>query len=179
MSGKNSVRAGKPRPYEKGLLMKTLIVYYSYSGITKKVVDMYADALRKKGDVMIQQLKPRTEVTTFLGQCQAAFLRKRAELEGAVNYDASAYNLILLALPVWAFAPVPAINTYLDNIAGLSGKRVITLLTSGSGAGVNKCFGNIRSVLKSKGAIKIDEINIPNRIMGDTALVISKLENIL
>jgi flavodoxin len=159
--------------------MKTLIVYYSYSGITKKVVDMYADILRKKGDVTIQQLKPKTEITTFLGQCQAAFLRKRAELEGNIDHDASPYNLIILALPVWAFAPVPAVNTYLDIVTGLSGKRVITILTSGSGAGVNKCFGNIRSCLKAKGANKIDEINVPNRIMGDVALIMSKLEAVL
>lgn len=159
--------------------MKTLIVFYSYSGITKKVVDMYADILRKKGDVTIQQLKPKTEITTFLGQCQAAFLRKRAELEGNVNYDASPYDLIILALPVWAFAPVPAVNTYLDKVTGLSGKRAITLLTSGSGAGVNKCFRGIRSTLTAGGVSKIDEINIPNRTMGDSALITSKLETVL
>jgi flavodoxin len=159
--------------------MKTLIVYYSYSGITEKLVNLYADILRKKGDVTVQKLKPKTEITTFIGQCRAAFLRTKTELEGNVNYNAGDHDLILLALPVWAFAPVPAVNTYLANVTGLSGKRVITLLTSGSGAGVNKCFKDIRLNLESKGVKKIDELNIPNRIMKNTELVISKFENIL
>ena len=159
--------------------MKTLITYYSYSGITDKVVKIYADILRKKGEVSIQRLKPKTEITTFMGQCQAAFLRKRAELEEGVNFDVSAYDTILLGLPVWAFAPVPAVNTYLDKMTGLAGKKAIVLLTSGSGAGVKKCFGNIRSILEAKGVTRIDEINIPNRHMNTDGFIASSLEKVI
>ena len=159
--------------------MKTLVIYYSYSGITDKVANMYADILRKKGEVTIQRLKPKEEIKTFLGQCRAAFARKKAELEDNIIFDAKDYDLLLIGSPVWAFAPTPAVNMYLDKVSGLEGKRVITLLTSGSGTGVKKCFANIRAVLESKGVSKIDEINIPNRKMSDEKFVIDALEKLL
>lgn len=159
--------------------MKTLITYYSYSGITDKVAKAYADILRKKNEVTIQRLKPKEEITTFIGQCRAAFARKRAELQGSIIFDIKNYDLILIGSPVWAFAPTPAINTYLDNLSGLEGKRAVILLTSGSGAGVKKCFKNIRTVLESKGASRIDGINIPNAKMKDENFIVSSLEKIL
>lgn len=159
--------------------MKTLIIYYSYSGTTDKVANIYAGILRKKGDVSIQRLKPKQEVTSFVGQCRAAFAKKRVELQDGVTYDVKGYDLLLIGSPVWAFAPTPAINTYLDKLSGMEGKRVVMLLTSGSGAGVKKCFKNIRTVLESKGAAKIDEINIPNAKMKDENFINSSLEKII
>jgi flavodoxin len=147
--------------------MKTLIVYYSYSGITEKVINIYASELRNAGEVVIQRLKPKQEITTFLGQCRAAFSRKRAELEANVQFDVKGYDLLLLGSPVWAFAPVPAVNTYLDKLSGLEGKKAIILLTSGSGAGVGNCFSIIKKALEDKLAAKIDMINVPNKTMRD------------
>lgn len=159
--------------------MKTLITYYSYSGITDKIVNIYADILRKKGEVTVQRLRPLHEITTFMGQCRAAFTKKRAELQDGINFDMKNYDMLLLGLPVWAFAPTPAVNTYLDKLAGLEGKKAVILLTSGSGAGVGKCFKNIKAALENKGAAKIDEINIPNRKMSDQDFITSSLEKIL
>ena len=159
--------------------MKTLIVYYSYSGNTDKVVRAWAEKLRSKGEVTIQRLKPKVEITTFAGQCKAAFTRKRAELEPGVSFDASPYDFVMVGCPVWAFAPVPAMNTYLDKVNGLSGKKTAILLTSGSGLGVNKCFKNIRVVLEAKGASQVDEINIPDRKQGDTAFIVNSISGYL
>ncbi len=159
--------------------MKTLITYYSFSGITDKVANIYAGILRKVSEVTIQRLKPKEEMTSFFAQCRAAFTRKRADLEDGIIFDVKNYNLLLLGEPVWAFAPTPAMNTYLDKLSGLEGKHVIVLLTSGSGAGVKKCFKNIRAVLKNKGASRIDEINIPNSKMKEEKFILSSLENVL
>jgi len=159
--------------------MKTLIVYYSYSGITEKVVKMYASELNKNGEVSIQRLKPKEEIKTFFGQCRAAFGRKRAELEGNVPFDVRDYDLIIIGSPVWAFTPVPAMNTYLDKLSGLEGKRIVILLTSGSGAGVGNCFGTIKKMLEAKNASKIDTINIPNRMMSNENFIIGALKKVL
>ena len=159
--------------------MKTLITYYSYSGITERIANIYVDILRKNGTLTMQRLKPKEEITTFIGQCRAAFSKKRAELEDGIDFDMKNYDLFLLGSPVWAFAPTPSINTYLDKLSGLEGKRAIILLTSGSGAGVKKCFKNIRTALESKGASRIDEINIPNRKMQDENFINSSLQNLL
>ena len=159
--------------------MKTLITYYSYSGITDKVANMHANILRKKGTVLVQRLKPKQEITTFIGQCRAAFAKKRADLQEGIVFDVKDYDLLLIGSPVWAFAPTPSVNTYLDKLSGMEGKRAVMLLTSGSGTGVKNCFKNIKRVLESKGASRIDEINIPNAKMKDDNFINSALEKII
>lgn len=159
--------------------MKTLITYYSYSGNTDRVVKIFADVLRKQGEVDIQRLRPKYEITTFIGQCAAARSHKKAALGEGIKFDVGAYDLILLGCPVWAFAPVPAMNTFLDNLSGASGKRAIVLLTSGSGLGVGLCFKNMRRALEAKGVSQIDEINIPDRKQGDEDFIASALQRVL
>jgi len=151
--------------------VKTLITYYSFSGNTDKVANIFADTLKVKGEVLLQRLKPVDEVTTFAAQCRAAFTKTRAKLAPGVNFDASPFDLVILGCPVWAFAPVPAMNSYLDAVNGLHGKRVVVILTSGSGLGVSKCFKNIKGILHSKGASSVDEINIPDRKQGDPGFI--------
>jgi len=159
--------------------MKTLITYYSFSGNTDKVINLFADVLKKRGEVVLQRLKPADEIKNFALQCRAAFMGKRAVLEGDVRYDVGQYDLLLIGSPVWAFAPAPSINTYLDKLSGLSGKRAVVLLTSGSGTGVNRCFKNIRKALEGKGASRVDEVNIPDRKLKDTEFITSSLEKVL
>ena len=159
--------------------MRTLITYYSFSGNTDKVVNVFADVLKKSGEVTLQRLKPVDEIKKFALQCKAAFMGKKAVLEGDVQFDLGQYDLLLIGSPVWAFAPTPSINTYLDKLSGLSGKRAIILLTSGSGTGVNRCFKNIRKALESKGAFGVGEVNIPDRKLKDTGFIIAALEKVL
>jgi len=155
--------------------MKALIKYYSYSGHTDKVANIFAGKLKELGEVVLQRLVPKDEITSFGSQCRAAFTKKRSELKEGVNFDASPYDLVVIGCPVWAFAPTPAMNSFLDKVNGLHGKRAIVLLTSGSGVGVKKCFRNIRVVLESKGITHVDEINIPDRKLDDTDFIISSL----
>jgi len=158
--------------------MKTLITYYSYSGHTEDVVDIFKEVLEKKSELKIQRLRPKKEVTSFFGQCMAARFKKRCAIEEAL-FDASSYDTIIIGSPVWAFAPTPAISTYLDKVIGLENKKLIVLLTSGSGAGVKMCFKHINDILRAKGAASISEINIPNARMKDKDFIISSLEKIL
>ncbi len=159
--------------------MKTLITYYSFSGNTDKVANIFADVLRKRGEVVLQRLKPVNETQNFALQCKAAFMGKRAILEGDVQFDLEQYDLAIIGSPIWAFAPTPSINAYLDKLSGLNGKRIIMLLTSGSGTGVGRCFKNMRKTLKNKGAAKVDEVNIPDRKQKDTEFIASSLEKVL
>ena len=159
--------------------MKTLITYYSFSGNTDKVANIFSDALKAKGEVVLQRLKPKDEIMTFGAQARAAFMKKRAELDGDVGFDASSYDLVMLGCPVWAFAPVPAMNSFLDKLNGLHGKRVAILLTSGSGVGVGRCFKNMTRILESKGAAHIDQINIPDRKQLDREFIVSTISKYL
>jgi len=158
--------------------MKTLITYYSYSGITEKVIAIFKEALEKKSELKIQRLRPKEEITSFFAQCMAARFKKRCEIEEAL-FDANSFDTVIIGLPVWAFAPTPAINTYLDKVTGLNNKKLIVLLTSGSGAGVKMCFKYISDLLHAKGVSSISEINISNARMKDTDFIISSIEKVL
>jgi len=155
--------------------MKTLITYYSYSGITEKVIAIFKEVLEKKSELKIQRLRPKKEVTSFFGQCIAARSKKRCAIEEAL-FDASDYDTIIIGSPVWAFAPTPAISTYLDKVTGLANKKLIILLTFHSGLGVKECFKNINAILRSKGVSSISEIGIPNSKMKDKNFIIASLE---
>lgn len=159
--------------------MRSLITYYSYSGNTEKVADILAGLLRKKSDVTIQRLKPKAEITSFLGQCRAAFSGKRADLQEGIEYDASPYDLILIGCPVWAFAPTPAVNTYLDNISGVNGKRAIIFVTYGSGAGVKRCVERMKTVLRDNGAYEISELAVQQLKTDDAGFIGSLLNKAL
>jgi len=159
--------------------MKILITYYSYSGNTDRVARIFGKMLESKGEVHIQRLKPADEIKGFLSQCVAARKGKKAILEQGVRFDVTSYDLILIGSPVWAFAPTPAMNTFLENLSGLKDKRVIILLTSGSGMGVKRCFQNIRKILGEKGASMVEEINIPDRKNRDNDFVTASLQEVL
>ena len=159
--------------------MKSLITYYSYSGHADKVAQKLAEFLKNKGNVDIQRLRPRTEIDSFGAQCRAAFLKRRAELENGITFDVSRHDLVVIGSPVWAFASTPAVNTFLDKVNGLHGKKVAVFLTSGSGVGVKKCFKNIRTILESKGASHIEELSIPDSKLNDESFVNSSIEGIL
>ena len=157
--------------------MKTLVIYYSYSGITEKVIDILKEVLEKKSELKVQRLKPKEEITSFFAQCSAARNKKRCEIEEA-QFDASGYDTIIIGSPVWAFAPAPAINTYLDKVTGLNNKKLIVLLTSGSGMGVKMCFKYISNILNNKGVSNISEVNIANKVK-DKSSIIESLEKVL
>jgi FMN-dependent NADH-azoreductase len=158
--------------------MKTLITYYSYSGITEKVIAIFKEVLEKKSELKIQRLRPKEEITSFLAQCMAARFKKRCQIEEAL-FDASSFDTVIIGLPVWAFAPTPAINTYLDKVTGLNNKKLIVLLASGSGAGVKNCFKYIGNILRAKGVSSISEINIPNARMEDAGFIRSSIEKVI
>ncbi|MFA5143513.1 MAG: flavodoxin [Candidatus Omnitrophota bacterium] len=159
--------------------MKVLVTYYSFSGNTDRITKLFGRILEAKGEVHLQRLKPVNETKGFVGQCMAARKGGRAILEEGIKFDAASYDLVLIGSPVWAFAPTPAVNTFLANLTGLKGKKVVVLLTSGSGLGVKRCFRNIRKILETKGASRICEINIPDRRNQDNDFVAASLQKVL
>jgi len=158
--------------------MKTLIVYYSYSGNTKRIAEKLKDILSKKGEVEIRQLRPADESRNFFIQATSAFLGKRTQLFD-VQFDLAGYDLICIGTPVWAFAPTPAVNTFLDKLQNLDGKDAICFTTYGSGAGVKKCLNMMSNRLKQKGAFKISSFSIQQGKVNDADFVEKAIEEAL
>ena len=146
---------------EETKMRRGLIYYASVTGNTEKIAVAFKGVFEKYG-----------------WQCDMMKISKHTDIKN-LPYRGEDYDLVMIGSPVWAFAPTPAMNTFLDKFSGLKGKRVVVLLTSGSGLGVNACFKNIHKILETKGASRIDEINIPDRKNKDGDFVTSSLQKIL
>ena len=155
--------------------MKSLVVYYSYSGNTKKVALALEELLRTKGEVVVTELKAQDESASFIKQCRRAFSKVRAKIE-PVNSSLSGYDVVCLGSPVWAFAPAPAVNTFLDNCSGLEGKEVVLFTTYGSGTGNGRCLVYMKNALLKKGATKCEHFSIQQSKVSDAGAVAAKIK---
>ena len=158
--------------------MKSIIIYYSYTGNTKKIAEKLLDILKQKGEAEIRRLTPTDESDNFFVQAMRAFTGKRATLSDE-GFDLSGCDLICLGSPVWAFAPTPAVNTFLDKCQNLDGKDAICFTTYHSGAGVQRCVNAMINSLKKKGAFKISGFNIQQMKIEDANFVEETIQQIL
>ena len=158
-------------------MMKGVVIYYSYSGNTKKVVDILVRHINQQGEVDVIELKGLDESDKFFGQVLRALQHKRAAVQ-PVNFDLSGYDLICLGSPVWAFAPVPAMNTYLDKCTGVENKDIILFTTYGSGTGNQRCLNYMQGTLAKKGARRFRKFSIQQFKVNDKEFVLSKIKGI-
>ncbi|MCM8763049.1 MAG: NAD(P)H-dependent oxidoreductase [Candidatus Omnitrophica bacterium] len=158
--------------------MRALVIYYSYSGNTRKVSKILAEYLKQKGEVEITELKAQDESDKFFTQALRAFKKERAEIL-PLNFDLSQYDLLCLGTPVWAFGPAPAMNTFLDKCFGLAGKQIVLFTTYGSGAGNNRCLNYMQKILARKGAKDFRRFSIQQFKVNNPEFVLSQIREIL
>ncbi len=90
--------------------MKTLVVFYSRSGTTKRVAQEVAKALNADIDELIDK-KSRKGVLGFLRAGYDATRGKTTEIE--FEKDPYDYDLVIVGTPIWNGRVTPAIRTYL------------------------------------------------------------------
>ena len=158
--------------------MKSLIVYYSYSGNTRHVAQTLKECLAQQGESTLLELTSLDESKSFFGQCRRAFSKVRAKI-AEMNFDVSGHDKIYIGTPVWAFKPAPAMNTFLDKCAGLGGKEVILFTTYGSGTGNERCLRYMREIIIKKGAKRIGKFSIQQGHVKDKEFVIARIKEIV
>jgi flavodoxin len=154
--------------------MRSAIIYYSFSGNTKKVADILAGHLAQNSEVQVVALKAQDESGNFFSQCLRALRRKQAKIE-PVGFDLKGFDLICLGTPVWAFGPAPAINAFLEQCQGLEKKQVVLFTTYGSGTGKGRCIDYMQKALAEKGAKDFKRFSIQQARAGDKEFVLSKI----
>jgi len=90
--------------------MKTLVVFYSQSGATRRVAQEVAKALNADVDEVIDK-KSRKGVLGFLRAGYDATRGKTTEIE--FEKDPYDYDLVIVGTPIWNGRVTPAIRTYL------------------------------------------------------------------
>ena len=91
--------------------MRTGIVYYSLSGVTKRVCEIISEKLDAEL-IRIEEKKKRTKASAFLPGCPQALFGKCTKIK-PIEQDISLFERIIIASPVWAGNNVPAINTFI------------------------------------------------------------------
>jgi hypothetical protein len=127
--------------------MKTLVLYYSYSGHTKKL----AEAIAKKDAADIAEIKDVTRPNVFGAYAKGGMLAiKGGEWPvQPLGVDLATYDRIVLMSAVWAGNPTPAVNSVLADFP--SGKTVSVKMVSGSGH--SKCKENVETIIIAKGCV--------------------------
>jgi flavodoxin len=154
--------------------MKSIVIYYSYSGNTRKLAMVLNDYLAQKGESQLLELHALDEARSFLGQCRRAVTHTKAKL-APVNFDFSGYDLICFGTPVWAFAPAPAMNSCLDKCTGLDNKRILLFSTYGSGTGNERCLRFMQELLAKKGAADFKQLSLQQSKVKDKGFVLTQI----
>ena len=113
---------------------KTLVAYFSASGVTAKVADKLADALGAD----IYEIRPETPYTKADLNWMDKKSRSTIEMNDKTIRPAIAdqnarideYNTIFLGFPIWWYVAPTISNTFLESY-DFSGKKIILFATSG------------------------------------------------
>ncbi len=112
--------------------MKTLIVYYSRTGTTKRVALKLAGELKADIEELVDKNK-RAGAIGYLISGRDAMQRKLAVIE-PLRYNPAEYDLVILGTPTWAYTMACALRTYLADHAGEI-KQAAFFATHGSDGG--------------------------------------------
>jgi len=93
--------------------MKTLVVYYSRTGITKKIALKLSEIFKSDIEEIIDNKNRNGAIGWLLSGKDA--MNKKTTLINILNKDHSKYDLVIIGSPVWAGSLTPAIRTYLIN----------------------------------------------------------------
>lgn len=142
---------------------KTLVAYFSASGVTQKVAEKLANAA--KAD--IHEIKPIVPYTKADLNWMDKKSRSSVEMNDKAfrpeivkeDLDLSSYDTVLLGFPIWWYVAPTIINTFLEKY-DFSGKKIILFATSGGSS-----FGNtIKELQPSAPNAEIIEGKLLNRV---------------
>ena len=143
--------------------MKALVVYYSRTGNTRQAAT--AVAARLGADLEeLREAKDRSGLLGYLEAGREAMLKAEACLLPTMR-DPAAYELVVLAQPVWAFTAIPAMRTYVRQHRQSLGK--VALLATQDSTGARQTFAAMEGLLgrRSVASLALNSKTIRNNQM--------------
>ena len=109
--------------------MKTLILFHSYTGKTKRLAEKKAAELGADIEE-IKDVKRPSLIAAYTIGCFRAMRHKKVPIQ-PIKVQLDSYNKIIIMSPVWASRPTPAVNSAIGLLP--SGKKVELVMVSASG----------------------------------------------
>ena len=135
---------------------KSLVVYFSCSGVTKKTAELLSDV----AGADLFEIRPEVPYTKADLDWMDKRSRSTIEMQDKSsrpaiadkNADISAYDTIFVGFPIWWYVAPTIINTFLESY-DFSGKTIILFATSG-GSGFGKTVDNLKCSVSDSTVIK-------------------------
>ena len=126
--------------------MKTLVLYYSYTGNAKKFAEAFAE--KDNADIaVIESVKRPGKLKAYTLGCFTALGGKSWPIQ-PLDKDMAAYDRLVLFIPVWAGNPPPFVNAVLEELP--TGKTIVVKMVSASGK--SNCKEKLEAKIKAKGS---------------------------
>ncbi len=106
--------------------MKCIVVYYTRTGKTRFVAETVAAELGADLEEIVDLKKREGKLGWIIGGKDAS--QKKLTEIAPLKRSPADYDLVVLGTPIWAWAPTPAVRTYI-NQNDLSGKKVALFYT--------------------------------------------------
>lgn len=123
--------------------MKTLIVYYSYTGNTKKI----ANAIKNNLNCDILEVTPKipfsNDYDEVVSEYQNNSIKDKSIEINNIEIDLKEYDKIIIGSPVWWYTICPVITSFLKEY-DLSGKKIYPFATNAGWLG--KTFKDIETL---------------------------------
>ncbi len=104
--------------------MKILIAFYSRTGGTEKVAEVFKKELERRGhSIDVERVKPVQE-HGFWGWFFLRIFKKECKIQPPAVKDASKYDAVCVGSPNWTRLSLP-VARYLREVTGLKEKRVV------------------------------------------------------
>lgn len=110
--------------------MNTLILYYSYTGCSKKQAIQIKE---EEPECDIYEVKEKRRLNmfgTFMINCPRAAKRKKVAIQ-PIEKDLNKYDKYILVAPIWNSYPAPEFNSIVEQLP--TGKDVEIYMCSGGG----------------------------------------------
>ncbi|HWQ58072.1 MAG TPA: hypothetical protein VN540_03555 [Clostridia bacterium] len=122
--------------------MKTVVLYYTFGGATKKEAERLAAELGTEA-VRVREKKRRGLLGAFIPGIPRAMKRKASAIQ-PLGIDFAAYDRIVVGAPVWAGYPAPAFNAIVKLLP--KGREVELFLCSAGGETPDSSAGTVKLV---------------------------------
>ena len=130
--------------------MKTVILYYTFGGSTKKEAERLAAELNATL-YRVKEAHKRSFLAAFIPGGLHARQRKPVDIQ-PIEINLNEYDRIIIGCPVWAAHPAPAFNSIVERLP--AGKEVEIFLCSG-GSGTATSEQGTKEMIAKKGCTLI------------------------
>ena len=133
--------------------MRIVIIYHSYSGITRGIAERIQAACG--GSLIeVKPLKAYNRISAYTIGCLRARGEEAEPVDPAI-IDVATSDLIVIGTPVWAWKATPVTNGAINALKNCGGKRAFVFATCGGQAG--ETIPIMKRALQQKGVTVIGE----------------------